>query len=94
VGRARDTDLDRVDALLRDLRSIGDLHERSRGTFTRRSAPFLHFHAFTSGMAADLKADGQWYRYDVERAAGRRVLLRDVRRVLSGQSGDLDGTPT
>lgn len=94
MGHARDTDLDRLDALLCDLRSIDDLHERRRGTFTHRSAPFLHFHAFTSGMAADLKADGQWYRYDVERVAGRRVLLRDVRRVLGGQTGELDGTPT
>jgi hypothetical protein len=94
VGRVRDTELGRLDALLTQLRSLDGLHERNRGTFTRGAAPFLHFHAFASGLAADLKAGGRWLRYDVERAGGRRVLLRDVRRVLRGETGDLDGTPT
>jgi len=45
-------------------------------------------------MAADLKAGDRWLRYDVERVADRQVLLRDVRRVLRGQTGDLAGDPT
>ncbi len=94
MSRVRDEDLDRLDPLLTQLRSLGPLHERRRGTFTRGSAAFLHFHAFTSGLAADLKADGRWLRYDVERAAGRRILLRDVRRVLRGETGELAGQPT
>jgi hypothetical protein len=94
VGRVRDEDLDRLDPLLTQLRSIGELHERRRGTFTRGSVAFLHFHAFAAGMAADLKAGDRWLRYDVERAADRRVLLGDVRRVLRGQTGELAGHPT
>jgi|GEM_PF-3589717 len=94
MGRVRYEDLDRLDPLLTQLRSIGELHERRRGTFSRGSADFLHFHAFASGMAADLKAGDRWLRYDVERAADRRVLLRDVRRVLRGQTGELGGDPT
>jgi hypothetical protein len=94
MRRVRDEDLDRLDTLLTRLRSIGELHERRRGTFTRGSAACLHFHAFSSGMAADLKAGGRWLRYDVERAADRRILLRDVRRVLRGQTGELAGEPT
>ena len=94
MGRVRYEDLDRLDPLLTQLRSIGELHERRRGTFTRGSAAFLHFHAFASGMAADLKAGDRSLRYDVERAADRRVLLRDVRRVLRGQTGELGGDPT
>jgi hypothetical protein len=94
MSRVRDEDLDRLDPLLTQLRSIRELHERRRGTFTRGSGAFLHFHAFPSGMAADLKAEDRWLRYDVERAAGRQVLLRDVRRVLRGQTGELAGEPT
>jgi hypothetical protein len=94
VGRVPDAELDRLGALLTQLRSLDGLHERGRGTFTRGSAPFLHFHAFASGLAADLKAGGGWLRYDVERAGGRRVLLRDVRRVLRGETRELGGTPT
>jgi len=94
MSRVPDEDLDRLDPLLTQLRSIRELHERRRGTFTRGSATFLHFHAFTSGMAADLKAGDRWLRYDVERVADRQVLLRDVRRVLRGQTGDLAGDPT
>jgi hypothetical protein len=45
-------------------------------------------------LAADLNADGRWLRYDVERSADRRILLRDVRRVLRGQTGALAGGPT
>jgi hypothetical protein len=94
MSRVRDKDLDRLDSLLTQLRTIGQLHERRRGTFTRGSAAFLHFHAFSSGLAADLKADGRWLRYSVERSGDRRILLRDVRRVLRDQTGELVGEPT
>src|SRR5450631_4078133 len=53
LGRVRDEDLDRLDSLLAQLRTIGQLHERRRGTFTRETAAFLHFHAFTSDLTAD-----------------------------------------
>lgn len=94
MSRVRDEDLARLDPLLNQLRAIGSLHERRRGTFVYGSAAFLHFHSFSSGMAADLKADGRWLRYDVERSADRRVLVRDVRRVLRGMTGELAGEPT
>ena len=38
-------DLERLEPLLRDLRTIDSLRERRPGTFTRRSRAFLHFHA-------------------------------------------------
>jgi hypothetical protein len=94
LSRVRDEDLDRLDALLTQLRSLGELKERRRGTFTRGSAPFLHFHSFASGLAADLKVHGRWLRYDVERAAGRRILVRDVQRVLRDHTTQLAGLPT
>ena len=86
--------LERLGPLLADLRGLPDLRERSPGTFTRRGGAFLHFHAFATGLVADVKADGTWLRYDVERAPGRRTLLRDVRRVLGGDTAHLAGGPT
>jgi hypothetical protein len=86
--------LERLGPLLADLRGLADLREGSPGTFTRRGGAFLHFHAFASGLAADLKADGAWLRYDVDGAAGRRTLLRDVRRVLRGDTAHLAGAST
>jgi hypothetical protein len=86
--------LERLGPLLDELRRLPSLRERSPGTFTYRAGAFLHFHAFATGLAADLKADGAWLRYDVERAAGRRTLLRDVRRVLQGDTGKLAGQRT
>ena len=94
MRRVRDADLDRLDSLLTQLRTIRELQERRRGTFTRGSVAFLHFQAFASGLAADLKADGRWLRYDVERSGDRRILLRDVRRVLRGQTREVAGEPT
>jgi hypothetical protein len=94
MSRVGDEDLNRLDWLLTQLRTIGQLHERRRGTFTRGSGAFLHFHAFTSGLAADLKADGRWLRYGVERSGDQRILLRDVRRVLRDPTGALAGEPT
>jgi hypothetical protein len=94
MSRVRDEDLDRLGSLLTPLRTIRQLHERRRGTFTAGSAAVVHLHAFASGLAADLKADGRWLRYDVERSADRRIRLRDVRRVLRGQTGELAGEPT
>jgi hypothetical protein len=86
--------LERLGPLRAELRDLSPLHERSPGTFTRGGAAFLHFHAFKTGLAADVKADSAWLRYDVERAAGRRTLLRDVRRLLRGDTENLAGDPT
>ena len=86
--------VERLRPLLAELRGLPALHERSLGTFTCRGGAFLHFHAFASGLVADVKADGTWLRYDVERPAGRTILLRDVRRVLRGDTGHLAGHRT
>jgi hypothetical protein len=86
--------LEQLEPVLAELRALPDLRERSPGTFTCRGGAFLHFHALASGLAADVKADGAWLRYDVERSAGRRALLRDVRRVLRGDTRGLAGHRT
>ena len=94
MARLRADDLDRLGSLLTALRGLDPLHERSPATFTRGRAPFLHFHSLTDGLVADVKVGDGWRRYTVERAADRRLVLRDVRRVLRGDTARLAGRPT
>ena len=94
MARLRAEDLDRLGPLLAELRGVDALRERSTATFTRGSAAFLHFHSLADGLVADLKVDDGWRRYAADRAAERRVVLRDVRRVLRGDTTRLAGRRT
>jgi hypothetical protein len=94
MARLRADDVDRLDALLTELRALDALSERSPATFARGRAPFLHFHSRPEGLVADLKVGNGWRRYPAERAADRRIVLRDARRVLRGDVGRLAGRPT
>ncbi len=94
MARLRAETLDRLGPLLVELRGIDALRERSPGTFTRGSAAFLHFHSFADGLVADLKVGDGWRRYAADKASDRRVVLRDVRRVLRGETAGLAGRPT
>ena len=86
--------LERLEPVLRQLRALEPLQERSPGTFACHGAPLLHFHSFATGLVADVKADGRWLRYDVEGAGARRRLLSDVRRIVAGDATRLAGRPT
>ena len=94
MARLGADELARLAPVLRQLRAIDDLSERAPGTFTRRGAPLLHFHALTTGLVADVKADGRWLRYGLETGEARRILVRDVRRVARGDTAELAGRPT
>ena len=94
MARLGASDLERLAPLLAEFRRLPRLRERSPGTFTLGGGPFLHFHALTTGLVSDVKVDGVWRRYDVDRAAGRRALLRDVRRILRGDTTGLAGHRT
>ena len=94
MARLRAEDLDRLGPLLAELRGVDALAERSPATFTRGSAAFLHFHSLADGPVADLKVGDGWRRYAADRASDRRVVLRDVRRVLRGDTAGLAGRPT
>jgi hypothetical protein len=83
VRHARPDDLDPLAALLVDLRSIDGLTERSPGTFYRGSQAFLHFHADSAGLFADLKVDGEFVRSRVSTQREQRTLLRAARRAAS-----------
>jgi hypothetical protein len=76
--------LDRLEPLLRRLRKLAPLREKSRGTFYRGSKAFLHFHEDPAGLFADVKLTGpEFTRRRVSTAAERRALLAAIRRTLA-----------
>jgi hypothetical protein len=78
LRHARDQDLDRIEPLLRRLRTLPGLIERKRGTFYVKSKAFLHFHEDPAGMFADVRAaDGKDFdRLKVDTAAEQKSLLK------------------
>jgi hypothetical protein len=94
MARLRADDLDRLADLLGELRAVEALSERGPATFARGRAPFLHFHSLQEGLVADLKVGSGWRRYPADRAADRRIVLRDARRILRGDVSRLAGRPT
>jgi len=86
VRHARDIDLDRLESLLAELRTLPGLVEKKRGVFYRKSRSFLHFHEDPKGLFADIGGgpNGIDERIDVTEPAGRARLLAEARRRLTG----------
>ena len=83
VRHARDTDLDRIEPLLAQLRAINGLTEKSRGVFYRRSKAFLHFHADGDDTYADVRlATDDFERTRATTKAEQRALVAAVKRAL------------
>jgi hypothetical protein len=83
VRHARDQDLDRLEDLLAQLRTLPGLVEKKRGVFYRKSRSFLHFHEDPKGLFADIGGpNGEFERIDVTDAAGRAQLLQAARQRL------------
>ena len=84
MRHARDEDLDRLEDLLVQLRTLPGLTEKKRGVFYRKSRSFLHFHEDPKGLFADIGGppDGEFERIDVTGPTGRAELLEAVRRRL------------
>jgi len=80
VRHARADDLDQLEQMLADLRTVPGLVERSRGVFYRRSRAFLHFHEDAAGLFADVRFDGDDFeRLDVTTRAAQRAVVKRVR---------------
>ncbi|HEY4397745.1 MAG TPA: hypothetical protein VGO28_08740 [Acidimicrobiia bacterium] len=71
--------LDELDDLLRELRGVDGLTEKTRGVFYRRSRAFLHFHEDPSGLYADVRLDAEFERMRVTTKAERKRLLSVAR---------------
>lgn len=82
MRHVNDADLDRLEPLLRELREIGELRERKRGTFTRKSKAFLHFHADGDELLADVRLADEFERHPATTAAQRAALLKAVKTVV------------
>ena len=84
MRHARDQDLDRIEDLLAQVRTLPGLKEKKRGVFYLKAKGFLHFHEDPAGMFADLTgADGRGFdRIDVTEAAGQAELMALARARL------------
>jgi hypothetical protein len=80
MRHARDQDLDRIDGLLMQVRTLPSLVEKKRGVFYRKSKPVLHFHEDPKGMFADLSDPDE--RIDVTESAGQARLIAAARERL------------
>ena len=68
--------------LLRQLRELPGVREKSPGIFYCRGAAFVHFHDEGGTLVADLKkAGGSGFdRYPLDTAAAQRKLVDDAKR--------------
>jgi len=75
--------LDRLTALLAEVRRFEGVKEKSRGVFYCRSKAFLHFHEDPAGLFADLRTGADWERMPVNSKNEQAKLLQRVRRHLA-----------
>ena len=85
VRHATQGNLDRLEALLVELRRLPQLRERKRGHFSRGTQAFLHFHE----DAGDLYVDGldrKFQRLKVTSRDEQADFLSQVREALQSAS--------
>lgn len=83
MKHAGDSALDRLEPLLRSLREVPALREKSRGTFSRGGRAFVHFHEDPAGLFADVRFGDDFERIDVTTAAQQNRLVRRIRTALT-----------
>ena len=86
MQHATQEDLDRVEALLLELRQIPQLRERKRGYFARGSRAFLHFHEDAGDLYVDVRLNGAFQRMRVTSRREQADLLSRVRKALQSNS--------
>ena len=85
MRHAKPEDLDRVEDLIVQLRTIEGLKEVSRGRFYVRNRSFLHFHEHEGDIVCDVRLDPAAYFFDrrtVTTKAAQRQLVKEVRAAL------------
>jgi hypothetical protein len=85
VRHATQEDLDRIEALLTELRKIRQVRERKRGYFSHGSRAFVHFHEDAGDLYADVKLDGAFQRMRVTSPAEQADFLAQVQRAAAAQ---------
>jgi hypothetical protein len=82
VRHATPEDLDRVEALLAELRALPQLRERERGRFSRGPRAFAHFHEDAGDLYVDVRLEARFERMKVTSPADQDVFLSRVRAAL------------
>jgi hypothetical protein len=82
MRHARAEDLDRLEPLLDELRTVPGLREKGSGTFYRGSRAFLHFHADGEDLYADVRVAEDFERMRVTSRREQAALFSRVRAAL------------
>jgi hypothetical protein len=82
VRHATEDDLDRLEPLLAELREMPQLRERKRGSFSRGSRAFLHFHEDAGDLYVDVKLHTAFERMKVTSAVEQADFIARVRSAL------------
>ncbi len=85
MRHARPEDLDQIDGLLAQLRALGAMKEKKRGSFSLGSKGFLHFHEDAAGMFADVKLRDEFERFRVSTKAEQAAFVRRVKAALKAK---------
>lgn len=86
MRHATQEDLDRLEALLAELRRLPQLRERKPGNFSRGSRAFLHFHEDAGYLYVDVKLDGKFQRMKVTGGSEQAEFLSQVREALGSSA--------
>jgi hypothetical protein len=86
VRHATSEDLDRLEALLEELRKLPGLRERKRGYFSRGPKAILHFHEDAGDLYVDVKFDCAFERVRVTSPSEQADLLSRLRDTLHSAS--------
>jgi hypothetical protein len=82
VRHANEADLDCLEGLLTHLRALPQLRERRRGSFSRGSKAFLHFHAEGDDCYVDARLYEDFERYRVTTPAEWADFMAKVTKAL------------
>ena len=82
MRHATQKDLDRLEALLAELRGLPQLRERKRGYFSRGSRAFLHFHEEAGDYYVDVRLGSEFQRMKVTSGSEQAEFLLQVREAL------------
>ena len=68
--------LDQLEPILEEIRRLGGLKEKKRGSFQCGSNGFLHFHEDPAGFFADLKVGDDYQRFPINSKTQTQTFLR------------------
>jgi len=86
MRHATQEDLDRLEALLLELRRLPQLRERKRGYFSRGSRAFLHFHEDAGDLYVDVRLDSKFERMKITSPNQQAHFLSRLREALQSAS--------